>query len=321
MEYRPESLDLNVYECPACTANVTTIVKRDTSVNKLASENDSAWILRNEDMAIAEPFNGRSLFYTASHCDLANLADKVEVLPAGDTSKVTIDGKLIHNLPELKTSLASWVLSRRTQSGICSLCFSNSRKTDLRSACGRTGCRQAICNECRGGWYGINARGRIINVAALSCPFCRRRPAPKAVAASGLAHMGGLRTAVEDAGSWIYAWCAQCGLAKRYVERVCAAGAPPELTGWTCDECRTLQSAREGEKLIAKSVECPGCGVATEKTGGCDHISCPCGAHWCYGCGERVAEDQIYAHISREHGGLWAGYDEAGEYEDDDEGW
>jgi hypothetical protein len=31
---------------------------------------------------------------------------------------------------------------------------------------------------------------------------------------------------------------------------------------------------------------CPGCGIAVEKSGGCDHVRCTaCGCEWCYVCG------------------------------------
>ncbi|KAF5009882.1 hypothetical protein FDECE_3933 [Fusarium decemcellulare] len=308
-EYRPKNLDLAKFECSACASDVVTIISQDTTARDLAQENGMNWVLRNDDKAIPDAFNGRSLFYTASHCDLAHLPEKVEIIPAGDSTPLTIAGKLVRNQPEVKASLQHWVFSRRTESGVCSLCFSNVRKSDLRRACGRAGCHQLICNGCTKDWYGINARGRIINVAALSCPFCRRRPAPKTVSTFGLANLGNLREAVEKAGSWVYAWCVQCGFAKQYVERACAAGAPPELVDWKCDECNV--PGGDGKTITAR--ECPGCGVVTQKVGGCDHISCPCGTHWCFACGKGMDADSIYSHIGRVHGGLFV------EADDDDE--
>lgn len=37
-----------------------------------------------------------------------------------------------------------------------------------------------------------------------------------------------------------------------------------------------------GEAIEARS--CPGCGMRTNRTDGCNHMSCPCGFHWCYIC-------------------------------------
>jgi len=153
-------------------------------------------------------------------------------------------------------------------------------------------------------------------VAALSCPFCRRRPAPNSVATYGLNLLGDLRMAVEEGGSWIYAWCADCGFARRFVERVCAAGAPPEVTRWQCDACGEADGLN---RLRVK--HCPGCKTATQKTGGCDHIECPtpeCGVHWCFNCGEEIAREDIYNHMSVAHGGWYDGLEEEPGSEDDD---
>ena len=128
----------------------------------------------------------------------------------------------------------------------------------------------------------------------------------------GIHAVADLRDAVRDKGEWISAWCRQCGHAKRYIERVCAAGAPPEVANFTCDDCRVLKDA-------PKSKECPGCGTMTEKTYGCDHITCTvpgCGAHWCYFCGGRFDVGTIYTHMSDEHGGYYDGLAEE-ENEDD----
>ncbi|RFU81087.1 dihydroxyacid dehydratase [Trichoderma arundinaceum] len=303
-EYRPDDLDLNAYQCPACVAGRKTVVEEETTARKLSSENNWDWLLRNEEKTIKQPFNGRTVFYIASNCNLTDMDTKVEILPAANEDSFTIRGKLVRNPDEVKASLLNWVSSRRTESATCSLCFSSIRKGDVLPACGRSGCHQLICSSCRDSWYGINSPGRILNIPALHCPFCRRRPAPKAISKFRLHQIGLLRAAVEDAGSWIYAWCGKCGFAKQYVERVCAAGAPAELVDWTCEECKP--DLVVGEKRIRR---CPGCGIATEKTYGCDHITCPCGTHWCYACGKESDESDIYEHMEREHGGLDWGYE------------
>lgn len=42
----------------------------------------------------------------------------------------------------------------------------------------------------------------------------------------------------------------------------------------------------ETAKLIPR--RCPGCGEGIEKTMACDHMTCPCGTHWCYRCGGKL---------------------------------
>lgn len=333
-EYRPAGFVSDKFNCPACASgDVQTIIEAPTTAKALVGQNGVSWLLRNDGSKIAEPFNGRTLFHVISTAGRDLFADKVEIFPTATSGsadhptapRLTIGGKLIRNQTELLAELAGWISARRTQASACSLCFSTipaRRRHDLRPACGRSGCHQRICGGCREAWYGLNARGRIVNVAALSCPFCRRQPA----AGSGRAvarFVGDLRLAVEEAGTWVYAWCADCGFAKRFVERVCAAGAPVEVTGWRCDECREA-----GTAAVAKSKNCPGCGVATEKSGGCDHMECPiegCGTHWCFHCGTAVLQSDIYQHMTDTHGGWYAGQDEEmdvdSEDDEDDRGW
>jgi hypothetical protein len=85
---------------------------------------------------------------------------------------------------------------------------------------------------------------------------------------------------------------------------MCAAGAPPDLQNWTCDDCRAKKSD------VGTTRDCPSCGTPTEKTGGCDHIQCTvpgCGAHWCFFCGKESNEHEIYEHMRKEHGGYYGG--------------
>jgi hypothetical protein len=310
-EYRPLGFTVSAFKCPPCEANFATIVGVEVTTSGLAKENGGDWLLRNDDKKIAEPFNGRTLFHTISTAGTDGFADKVEVLPANANLMVfTLRGKLIRNPDEILAELRRWIDSRRAQADTCSLCFGTFKKRDLRQACGRSGCAQRICAACHVGWYGLNARGRTINTAALSCPFCRRLPAPGTVSSYGLGGLGGLRAALEDQ-SWVWAWCADCGFAKHLVERVCAAGAPPELRSWDCDECRA-----SGGKLVRKAKRCPACKAPTEKAGGCNHIECICGECWCYACGEAIDASQIYDHMETEHGGIYGGQSDEEEEEE-----
>ncbi|KAL0943047.1 dihydroxyacid dehydratase [Colletotrichum truncatum] len=314
--YRPSGFRSSSFKCPGCATNKVTLIDYEISAKELSKENGISWLLRNEKSAIEQPFNGRSLFHTISAVsNPQSLATDIEVIPMQHSTKLTIRGKPVHNQDQISESLRQWVSSRRTEAGVCSLCFSNVRKTDLRRACGRSGCHQTVCGGCMKDWYGLNARGKIINIAALSCPFCRRQPTARAVSAFGLCRLGNLATAVEESGSWIYAWCQDCGFAHRFIERVCAAGAPPEVSNWRCDECQN-DDLDERQRTRLRIKNCPGCDTPTEKMGGCDHITCTvngCGAHWCFVCGEDVGYAEIYNHISQAHAGLWR--EDDGEYD------
>ena len=123
----------------------------------------------------------------------------------------------------------------------------------------------------------------------------------------GIHAVGNLKSAVDERGEWIYAWCVTCGHAKQHIERVCAAGAPAELSDWQCGGCKS-------EPEEAKKIKhCPNeeCGVAIEKISGCNHMECSaCEQHWCWYCGEKSTNEEIYGHMETEHGGYFAGEDE-----------
>lgn len=280
-EYRSPS-DEPEWQCPACVqSRVKTVVDEPVTARELMKDeedNGMSWLIRNQGGKIPKAvlFSGRSVFYVVTNLSggREDFAEKVEVLPSlkgdghkddgGDgVKKLKWHGKEIHNVQEMLGSLRNWVVSGRVESGTCSLCFSNLKKRDLRPACGRKGCREVVCEDCLSGWYGINGLGKIINVAALSCPFCRRQPSTKVKLPEGLRYLGGLKDAVEESGSWIYGWCKGCGFAKRHLERVCAAGAPDEVQDFKCEDCLVKKMTKE---IVIK--DCPGCGVSTEKGAG-----------------------------------------------------
>jgi hypothetical protein len=81
----------------------------------------------------------------------------------------------------------------------------------------------------------------------------------------GIQAVADLQKAADEAGTWISAWCSGCDHAKRVMERVCAAGAPPEFESWNLWRC---EACKFGEKFKAKKYQatlkkCPGCGWDT----------------------------------------------------------
>ncbi|CDZ98801.1 Predicted E3 ubiquitin ligase [Phaffia rhodozyma] len=51
--------------------------------------------------------------------------------------------------------------------------------------------------------------------------------------------------------------------------------------------------------LEGKTMECPGCGVRTEKSHGCNHMSCVrCQAHFCFRCGKSLSVLHPYKHYN-----------------------
>jgi len=245
------------FKCTACSHGRKTIVEAETTAQTLSKENSTSWLLENKKQKLKEPLGGGSLFKQITQAGTDNFCEEVVLFPAIEKQKLYLNGKVIQNTTNVITQLQSWVSGRRTESGTCSLCFSTLRKSDLNPACGRRGCDQRVCRDCLRGWYGLNAAGKIINTAALSCPFCRRTPTAKTLHGYGMGihAVGNLQEAVKNSGEWVFAWCVDCGMAKKYLERVCAAGAPAELNAWVCEACEQIReetAEREAAELEAE---------------------------------------------------------------------
>ncbi|KAL4876193.1 hypothetical protein BJY04DRAFT_147392 [Aspergillus karnatakaensis] len=325
-EYRPLSFGKSGFVCPPCESGRETSTDIETSARALAIENALSWLIEDSEEPEKLPFTNRSLFHTVSTIGAARFMRSISLFPEVDIH-LTQRGKPIRNGDMLVSRLKDLVATRTTATADCSLCFSSFWPSALNAACGRRGCLQQICTDCSTAWYGSNSAGTIINTAALVCPFCRRHPAPRTMAkyGGGIHAVKDLNQAIENKGTWIYAWCLDCASAKEFIERDCARGMPPELRDWRCEGCAEEHAmVNEGANSdaadrVSKIKPCPKCGTMTEKVSGCGHITCPvqdCGAHWCYFCGEEAEDEaEIYGHMSRVHGGIYEG----GEYEDEDE--
>ncbi|KAI0768503.1 RWD-domain-containing protein [Trametes elegans] len=52
---------------------------------------------------------------------------------------------------------------------------------------------------------------------------------------------------------------------------------------------------------LSTGTPCPSCGLAVEKSAGCNHMTCiKCGVHYCYRCGTRLDARSPYRHFSRQ---------------------
>lgn len=344
------------FQCTACLDGIKTITNIDTTADQICKENGQSWLLENREGTLQEPFK-RSVFRTITSIGIERFLENVKVFPViGAATMLTLNGKQIRNIPELVSTLQSWTRRRTAERSPCSLCFNTFSKDRLRPACLRRGCRQSICESCLNSWYGLNSPGTIINTAALFCPFCRRPPAARTLAAygRGIHAVGNLKAAYEERGSWVHAWCYECGKAQRFTERECARGAPETLKQWKCEDCNdaALERARLAEELARQELEraarqdehrravaerelrravfnrkrldcpvkeCPSCKAPTQKTNGCDHMTCPCGTDWCWACGfEGLSAGSIYSHMDEVHGGWYTGGGGLG-YDSDDE--
>jgi hypothetical protein len=332
-EYREGKDDQ--FECFACQSGKATKVEEETSTQALVAENGTEWLGFKPEFDL---FHNHSAFKIFSK----NGPNAFTGVPTNN--ELTLHSKHIFNADVVRLQIEGRVASGEVERGTCSLCFDDIPYEKLLPACGRTGCKQRVDEDCLARWYGENKPGKLLNPLQLACPFCRRKPTLKILTkynATALS-VGDLAPAVADR-AWYYAWCLTCGFAKRAVERACADAGLPQIRDFICEECteqrlalearlraeaEALRAAQDNARLAAvqnqlraiKSTKmiritpCPKCGVFVEKTYGCNHITCNCGAHFCYIDGLEFSADTIYPHLMSAHGA----YDD-GDYDSEEE--
>lgn len=214
--------------------------------------------------------------------------------------------KPIINSSKICSDLEELVVSRKIQYGSCNMCYEDLPKSKLFSCCGLKSCNARACENCIKNWYGIPHVGKVIFVKNLLCPFCSRNPSQKLLMKCNKELLGlKLHTLTFD-NNWYYGWCSYCYKVKPAMEKRCSQGVP-ELNNFRCDDCNVV-------KLIGKP--CPKCGIQIEKNGGCNHIECRCGTHFCWECGYVGNMGQVYGHMNEKHGGFY-GHHEVDDDNDD----
>jgi hypothetical protein len=94
---------------------------------------------------------------------------------------------------------------------------------------------------------------------------------------------------------------------------VCSSCHEEAHEGMTCAERALHKNPTEQERLNELWAsengvkKCPSCKVWIEKTYGCNHMTCICGAHICWKCMGIFRGDEIYNHLTEEHGGILEG--------------
>eukprot|EP00939_MAST-03C_sp_MAST-3C-sp1_P005359 g5359.t1 len=210
-------------------------------------------------------------------------------------------------------------VDKRSLTEPCMLCFEDFNVATLRPACGR--CHNSCCSSCLRAWYSKNKLGHVFLLAQATCPFCRREPMFEVLREYNreifdLRHRKESISRMRSRVDYFFAWCTRCNQIQEAMPRQCARGIP-KLGGYVCstcsevDELRRLEAQRQERIrryawLKAPSVagmysrlgkRCPGCGHMVVKMEGCDHITCGCGAVWCWLCGHHFKNGiWIYKH-------------------------
>ncbi len=280
--------------CPPCATNGATESIETTTVPlyQLVADNAVNQNLLFSSMGLNVPvsYSLHSLFSGKSVFAVKDVVKSVaSVIP--DDARLVYDKKPVLNTMDVLKQTRSWVESGKAERGECALCFGDQAKHAVHNVCGRKGCTIKACDECMKAWYGTLRPGTIINPATLSCPFCKRRPTASVMQKHNQRGCELNRVAgMEFDNAWYYAWCVTCYKAEQYMEKTCA-GETPDVTNFECEQCKVTTTPITVQN-------CPTCDVAVEKRGGCAHITCTCGAHWCWTCGQLPPDGiHIYTHI------------------------
>ncbi|KAJ7645060.1 hypothetical protein DFH06DRAFT_1333358 [Mycena polygramma] len=288
------------YTCPGC-ANPAwddkSIATEETTVRVLNRENGVAWLGFSHSNPI---FDGKSSFKLMQAFG-QGVFGHASLNPA---PRLLLGQKVLRDTAKTLAQIESRVGSGEVVLASCALCFEEMPASKLVAACGRTGCTQRVDDGCLKEWYGQNAPGNLLNMMQFTCPFCRRKPTVKTLSRYNrpAVVLAGMQDAMDNR-RFLYAWCILCGSAQEAYERTaCTEEAVPPIIDFKCESCRRSPKARV--------VVCPNadCGYAIEKTDGCNHITCVCGTHFCFACGDEFTPDTIYEHMSEVHGSWYYMY-------------
>lgn len=216
-----------------------------------------------------------------------------------EVPRLEVDGLPVHNAAEVLETVRRWVEGGTAERFCCSLCFGEFSRMGELPVCGNMNCHQTACEGCLQGWYGGTAPGNLVLTARLACPFCRRAPKVSILKRHNKRVCELTRNLEPLDPAYYHAWCLKCYRVRPYVEHACAEEEPDPQGAFVCASCSAPAAAAGVE-----TQNCPGCAVTTEKNGGCNHIACPCGTHWCYACGHAFDRDEIYDHMYEKHGGI-----------------
>ncbi|KAK0228802.1 hypothetical protein IW262DRAFT_1456020 [Armillaria fumosa] len=94
---------------------------------------------------------------------------------------------------------------------------------------------------------------------------------------------------------------------------ICSSCGEDSHERLSCEDARIHNNPVEQERMSEAWLsqqrgikKCPACSRLLEKTEGCNHMTCPCGAHICWRCMGTFDADNIYDHMGTVHGGIYA---------------
>ncbi|NDB60327.1 hypothetical protein EB001_18010 [bacterium] len=304
------AIDADEFICPRCVDSPGSMIhEKEVTIEKLINDNPTLQqMIPVTDYNILMD-NSMKLWLRVLHCKESKSAVAPNIL--------TMNGYKVHD-PEQVSQLAVTQLLEHSGFEICSTCVSEQPVHQLTASCGE--CHVRMCETCITSWYGQTKRGHIVQHSHCTCPFCKGIPKYNAIRRLDLYQVRNLRPTKRNAGivcEWrpdtMYGLCMTCCYLKPALARECARNDIPDITNFVCQDCHAsslLGAAQSVDSIEIKT--CPVCTIQVYKDGGCNHITCRCGVHWCWTCcsatnsnGELFDDESIYDHLVQ-CGGIFA---------------
>lgn len=110
--------------------------------------------------------------------------------------------------------------------------------------------------------------------------------------------------ALKVHGNECYEPLCNCG------KKFCFACLAEAHSPCTCEMWKVWDKKRQDESetvnwIIANTKPCPKCGNPVEKNGGCNLMTCRCGQHFCWLCGDKTGVEHTFNSIANHQCGRW----------------
>ncbi|KAJ6595001.1 hypothetical protein DFH09DRAFT_1072827 [Mycena vulgaris] len=254
--------DQKCYTCPACTNSqwaAKSIIADKTTGRVLVAQNSVEWLgFSNNDV-----FDGKSAFKLMQAFGGRVFVDVSPV----KSPNLVLNGKRVRETGQIIPQIES-------------------RPVDAPDV---LTCQRRLSV----GMVREKQTGKLLNMMQFICPFCRRKPTVKLLAQYNrrAVVLGGLQAALEDR-RFFYAWCMDCGFAKRAYKRTTCAEegiapisdfrtfeSPPSRTS----EMETVKIWLEGH-LRRTHRTVPECGLQGQDSEGSWWDRTVAATIWCVGC-------------------------------------
>ena len=105
---------------------------------------------------------------------------------------------------------------------------------------------------------------------------------------------GKLAELAASSGKGVDAYCSHCTHSSCWS---CGEGSHEpasciQASEWSAElaNLRAMAPVSDRRWLAQHAKQCPGCSAFIQRTGGCNHMTCGCGKHWCWECGRDWSE-------------------------------